>query len=903
MMALLAEQSMSAYLARQLAAHPDWREFVHTRRDWHTYDFAAHSRDIAQAADETALLRDLRLCRHRHACALVRAVQDGELEQQGFIEALSDLAAALTDAALDWHYEKLAARYGYPLDNQGNKMRMTVLGMGKLGGRELNFSSDIDLIFIYAHGGETQGDKPADYETFFRKLAQKLIYSLDTVTEHGFCYRVDMRLRPFGQSGPLALTHEAMEQYYQVHGRDWERYAMMKARPVAGDQEGGLALLEALKPFMYRRYLDYAALVSLADMKQAINREIRSSGMENHIKLGAGGIREAEFTVQAMQMIYGGQYPRLQTTSFLHAAARLGELDFWNAARVEALRADYLLLRSVENALQFQDDKQTHQLPDNPSDWQTLAHACRFDSTDELRTALHAARQRIQAGFDSVFAGEDSVDVHEDMAQLDWRQPDENALLGLLHPLGAPQAQQLAAEVQAFVARLPWQRLPEKTARRIEKLLPQLLTLILANPHHIQGFSGIAALIEAIGRREVYLGMLAEQQTLLAHLLAIASSSKWLMQFICEHPLVLDEVLSERSVIEENDRLAADLAARLDGVADEEIWLTALRDFKHAQVFKVAWSDVHGSLPLMKVSDYLSWIATLVLEHAYQRAYAQLAGKYGQPCRTDGTPASFAIIGFGKLGGLELGYGSDLDVVFLFDQGGENGTTDGAKPLDNTVFFTRLVQRLTNYLQAPSTSGVLYALDTRLRPGGQSGLMVSSVQAFEKYQHESAWTWEHQALARSRFIVGDPALGARFEHIRREVLSRPPADKLREEVLAMREKMHAHITAARDGQFNLKHDPGGLIDIEFIVQYLLLRHAHAEPVIARMSDNIRQLAALEATGLMASVDAAVLRDSYRRLRGEAHRCYLNGEDSVVDGAPWQEVRDKVRAIWQQVFFT
>lgn len=892
---------MSAYLARQLAAHPDWQPFVNTRHDWPHYDFAASLSDIASITDESILMRELRHIRHRHTCALVHAVQARDIPQKTFIEALSDLAAALTDAALDWHYRKLAARHGEPLDTQGNPMRMTVLGMGKFGGRELNFSSDIDLIFVYAHGGETQGAKPVDHEIFFRKLAQKLIHSLDHVSEDGFCYRVDMRLRPFGQSGPLALTHEAMEQYYQIHGRDWERYAMMKARPVAGDLAGGHTLLQALKPFMYRRYLDYAALVSLADMKQSINREIRSAGMENHIKLGAGGIREAEFSVQAMQMIYGGQYPRLQTPSFLTALTRLAELNFWETERAGILRDDYLLLRSVENALQFQDEKQTHRLPQEDTHWQQIATACHFADARTLRQALRDARTRIQAEFDRVFAGEDSVSVEENMAQLDWRNPDPDTLLERLQPLGDSSAQQLADDICRFTARLPWQRLPEKTAQRIAKLLPQIVTLILARPEYAQGFNGIAALIDAIGRREVYLGMLAEQQTLLAHLLAIAASSKWLMQFICEHPLVLDEVLSERSVIEENDRLAADLAARLHGVTDEETWLTALRDFKHAQVFKVAWSDVHGGLPLMTVSDYLSWIATLVLEHAYRRAYRQLSQKYGQPRRTDGQTAAFAIIGFGKLGGLELGYGSDLDVVFLFDQGEDNGTTDGAKPIDNTVFFTRLVQRLTHYLQAPSTSGVLYELDTRLRPGGQSGLLVSSIQAFEKYQSESAWIWEHQALARARYIIGDQTLGQHFEHIRRDILCRPPAANLREEVLAMRDKMHTHAPAIPAGQFHLKHSPGGLIDIEFIVQYLLLKHAHQEPLIVRMSDNIRQLAALEATGLISSVTAATLRDAYRRLRGEAHRCYLNGTESLVDAAPWQNIRDRVQTIWQNTF--
>ena len=566
----------SPYLARQLAAHPEWQDFVQGRHDWLLFDFAGAWRVMREGAEvhEDALLRDLRLFRHRHACVLVAARLRGEIGERVFVEALSALAAALIDAAMDWHFHALAARYGYPCHADGRVMRMTVLGMGKLGGRELNFSSDVDLIFVYAQGGETSGPKVEAHEVFFRKLAQKLIYSLDTVTADGFCYRVDMRLRPFGQTGPLALNHEAMEQYYQMHGRDWERYAMMKARPVAGDIEGGFALLEALKPFMYRRYLDYAALGSITEMKQSINRQIRSAGMENHIKLGAGGIREVEFSVQAMQMIYGGQYPRLQTPSFFTVLENLGALGFWPEEAVAQLRKDYLLLRTVENALQFQEDKQVHSLPDSGDNesWQALATACHYADAAVLRDDLQAARRRVQRWFDNVFAGEDSVAVHEALTRLDWRNQDGEALEALLLAQGmeVQTAQLLAGEMAAFAERLPWARLSDRTARRIENLVPQMLTLISEHPHYAQGFAGVARLVEAVSRREVYVGMLAEQQTLLAHLLAIAASSKWLMDFICEHPLVLDEVLSERNAAEEVAHLSADLDARLDGVADDE---------------------------------------------------------------------------------------------------------------------------------------------------------------------------------------------------------------------------------------------------------------------------------------------------------------------------------------------
>ncbi|UJF25370.1 bifunctional [glutamate--ammonia ligase]-adenylyl-L-tyrosine phosphorylase/[glutamate--ammonia-ligase] adenylyltransferase [Suttonella sp. R2A3] len=896
----------SDYVARQLQRYPAVYELIAGAHHWADYDFSAawQSWWADYDDDEAALMRALRQFKHAHQSALVHAVVNQQLPQSDFLNAISALAATLTEAALDFQHQCLVARYGEPRDSEGDPFTLSVLAMGKFGGGELNFSSDIDLIFAFRTAGETDGGergKPIEHEQFFRKLAQKTIYLLDSVTEDGMVYRVDMRLRPFGQSGPLALSYDAIEQYYLLHGRDWERYAMMKARPVAGDIAGGAQLLNNLRPFMYRRYLDYAALRAISDMKAEINRHIRDEGLERHIKLGKGGIREAEFSVQAMQLVYGGQYPRLQQTHFLAVLEDLVSLDLWGSEEASALRKAYLFLREVENALQFDHEQQTHQLPDNESAWRRLVLAVGAEDVAHLQVRLEEARMVVHQQFKGIFAeDEHEANVDDVLQGIDWREPDEERVRTWLadHGVRAEQSVKMFVALEDLGERLPWQRLPKRTLSDLDRLLPQIVALASA-PSRQKGLSGVLDLVLAVSGRGVYIDLLSDQSRLIEHLLDIAANSAWLMRFICEHPLVLDDVLSERPAVSDPKQLADDLAARLENSDDDEQWLHALRDFKHAQLFKVAWADVHGRLSLMEVSDYLSLIATLVLESAYQRAHQTMVARYGEPRGLNGEQAAFAIIGYGKLGGLELGYGSDLDLLFLYDQHGSGGVSDGEKSISNEQFFSRLVQRLNNYLSAPSASGVLYEVDTRLRPGGKSGLLVSSIQAFAQYQNEQAWTWEHQALTRTRFICGDQVLNEAFAKVRHDTLTRQRDEGLREEVVKMRQKMRDN-HSQEAGIFHLKQSPGGLIDIEFIVQYLLLKHAHQEPVIARMSDNIRQLAALEATGIIPSTTAMTLRDAYRTLRGEAHRQYLNDSNSAVDENDWVAIRQRVSDVWQAV---
>ena len=898
----------SPYAAAQLERHPDWLTDL-TPESSPDEDYrATYAAEHPHAATEDELMQQLRRYKHRRQVRHIHAVVNGLIDEAAFLARTSALAETLISAALAWQHQALAARYGEPVDADGNPVPMLVLGMGKLGGGELNFSSDIDLIYAYRENGTTRTSgkqKPQEHESWYRKLAQRLIHTLDTNTADGNVYRVDMRLRPFGQTGPLALSFAAMEQYYLIHGRDWERYALMKARPVAGDLEGGRQLLAALRPFTYRRYLDYAALTALSDMKQSINRQIREAGIERHIKLGAGGIREAEFTVQAIQMIYGGQYPALQTPNYLEALARIGERGLWRGEQTAALREAYLTLRRVENALQYEHEQQTHQLPEDEAAWQRLALACRAPDAASLQVQIRAARDTIHQHYNSTIAEDDDAPADQPgddrLRDIDWRDPDDPRLARWLEQTlpDAAAREPVAARLAQFVRDTNWHRLPQSTQKHLDHILPALLEHSQQNGWH--GLGGLLDLLTAVSGRSSYITMLAEQPALISHLHHIASRAAWLIQYIAAHPLVLDDIISERRLIPGKEALAQDLAARLQNIDDEETWQHALRDYKHVQTFKTAWADTHDKLPLMQVSDQLSHIAETTLQAALDHAEATLRAKHGTPRKADGSPAEITIIGYGKLGGLELGYSSDLDLVYLYDDGDSQGMTDGAKPIDNLRYYTRLAQRTNNLLSAASSNGIIYDIDTRLRPGGASGLPVSSIQGFARYQRENAWTWEHQALTRSRAVAGSPALGERYTRLRHELLTRPAKATLREDILAMRQKMHDNAAPLPPDTFHLKQSAGGLIDIEFIVQYLLLTHGAAEPILSRMSDNIRQLAALEATGILTSSQAMTLRDAYRKLRAEAHHRQLNDRDKRVPAAPWQALRDNICAIWRDIF--
>ena len=887
---------------------------------------------IAEAAQQAQTDEELgRALRRQRTRQQVRIIWRDLTRQADLIETcrdLSDMADASIDQAYRWLYERHCQQFGTPIGHRsGEPQPMVILGMGKLGAVELNLSSDIDLIFAYPEGGETVGAKrPLDNQEFFIRLGQRLIKALDPMTVDGFVFRVDMRLRPYGSSGALVLSFNALEQYYQDQGRDWERYAMIKARVVAGDQVAGAQLLEMLRPFVYRRYLDFSAIEALRTMKQLIQQEVRRKGMADNIKLGAGGIREVEFIAQAFQLIHGGRDLSLQQRPLLKVLSILEGQGYLPAAVVNELREGYEFLRYTEHAIQAIADRQTQMLPDGEQDQARIAFMMGFDTWAQFHEQLMAWRGRIDWHFRQVIADpdeEEDLDEGELIVGGEWlplweEVQDDAAACAQLEEAGfvdAPKALKQLANLRSSPQLRAMQRLGRE---RLDAFIPRLLAQAVehANPDLV--LERVLPLVEAVARRSAYLVLLTENPDALRRLLTLCAASPWIAEQITRFPLLLDELLNEGRLFKPPlaPELAAELRERLTRIPEDDLeqQMEALRNFKLAHRLRVAASEIAGSLPLMKVSDYLTWLAEAILEQVLALAWRQTVAKYGTPQRADGSlcDPGFIIVGYGKVGGIELGHGSDLDLVFIHD-GDPNAETDGAKPIDSAQFFTRLGQRIIHLLTAQTNSGQLYEVDMRLRPSGASGLLVSSLGAFERYQQNEAWTWEHQALVRARVLVGCQQVGAAFEAVRAQVLGRErDLPTLRQEVSEMRAKMRdnlgTRLTAAGTAQnafeatvpFDLKQDAGGIVDIEFMVQYAALAWSREHPELLRYTDNIRILEGLEEAGLMPASDASLLREAYKAFRAVAHRQALQKEAGVVSGDQLVEARRDVRRIWAQL---
>ena len=883
---------------------------------------------VQQASTDDELGRELRRQRTRQQ---VRIIWRDLNRQADLIETcrdLSDMADASIDQAYRWLYQRHCQQFGTPTGHRsGEPQQMVILGMGKLGAVELNLSSDIDLIFAYPEGGETVGAKrPLDNQEFFIRLGQRLIKALDPMTVDGFVFRVDMRLRPYGSSGALVLSFNALEQYYQDQGRDWERYAMIKARVVAGDQVMGAQLLDLLRPFVYRRYLDFSAIEALRTMKQLIQQEVRRKGMADNIKLGAGGIREVEFIAQAFQLIHGGRDLSLQQRPLLKVLSILEGQGYLPPAVVSELREGYEFLRYTEHAIQAIGDRQTQMLPDTEQDQARIAFMMGFDSWIAFHEQLMAWRERIDWHFRQVIADpddEDDIDEGEMIVGGEWlplweEVQDDAAACVQLQEAGfvdAPKALKQLASLRASPQLRAMQRLGRE---RLDAFIPRLLAQAVehANPDLV--LERVLPLVEAVARRSAYLVLLTENPDALRRLLTLCAASPWIAEQITRFPLLLDELLNEGRLFKPPlaPELAAELRERLTRIPEDDLeqQMEALRNFKLAHRLRVAASEIAGSLPLMKVSDYLTWLAEAILEQVLALAWRQTVAKYGTPQRSDGglCDPGFIIVGYGKVGGIELGHGSDLDLVFIHD-GDPQAETDGAKPIDSAQFFTRLGQRIIHLLTAQTNSGQLYDVDMRLRPSGASGLLVSSLGAFERYQQSEAWTWEHQALVRARVLVGCKQVGAAFEQVRASVLGRErDLPTLRQEVSEMRAKMRGNLgtrlTAAGTAEnafqaavlFDLKQDAGGIVDIEFMVQYAALAWSREHPALLRYTDNIRILEGLEQVGLMPATDASLLREAYKAFRAVAHRQALQKEAGVVAGDQLVVERQHVRRIWSEL---
>ena len=868
---------------------------------------------VSAADDEQELMDQLRRCRRREMVRIAWRDLAGWGDLTETMSELSDFADACLEQTLDRLYQWQCAILGVPTAADGSAQRLVVLGLGKLGARELNFSSDVDLIFAYPAAGHTRGaGDPVSNADFFSRLGRQLIKAIGHLTTEGFVFRVDLRLRPFGESGPMAMDFKSMEHYYQEQGREWERYALIKARAVAGDKTAGARLLEQLHPFIYRRYLDYSAFESLRDMKQMITREVQRKGLANDIKLGPGGIREVEFFGQIFQLIRGGVVPSLQQTGILQVLKTLAEERHIPQAVCDELSRAYIFLRRTENRLQEYADQQTHRLPPDEIGQLRLAQSMGFTEPQAFASTLKNHRETVHGHFQMLLASGDSED----------QQPKaEDRLVGIFQNLvGERQARSMLTELGydqpdevlqllGYLKNDPATRsLSPRGRRRLDKLLPRFLLEIAACENPLITLRRIVDLIKTIERRSSYLALLLENPTALSHLVRLSNASPWISSFLARHPVLLDELLDPRTLYQppENSEMEDGLQRRLSQVApdDLEYQIEQLCIFKQINILRVASADVTGTLPLMRVSDYLSAIAEIILKEVVDLAFNHLVSKHGVPaCRLDDAACQrgFAVIAYGKLGGLELGYGSDLDLVFLH-AGTAEQTRGGKSTIDSAQFFNRLGQRVIHILTAHTRAGKAYDIDMRLRPSGTSGILVSHIDAFRDYQLAEAWTWEHQALIKARPVCGDETLAERFEAIRSEVLARSrPEFGLKKEVVQMREKMRKELLKPDPMVFDLKQDLGAMVDIEFLVQYLVLLHSHRNPGLLKWTDNVRLLQSLIETGVLDEYTAHLLKHAYLIYRAAAHQLSLQEKPSRVPREQFSHLQQRVVEIWQSIF--
>ncbi len=937
----------SDFVARSCAQQPDLlRDLLASgdlARPYATAELTARAQQaLAGAADEADLKARLRRLRRREMVRIAFRDLAGWADLAEVTATLSELADACIDGALAPLSNWLKAPPGF-----------VVLGMGKLGGRELNFSSDVDLIFAYADevedetanapalmtGRANEGSRDAvsargprlgpigeSHHEQFVRLAQRLVQTLSEPTADGFVFRVDARLRPHGASGPLALSFDAMEQYYQVHGREWERYAFIKARVVAGDRVAGEELLSRLKPFVYRKYLDYGTLESLRGMKALIEREVARKGMGANIKLGPGGIREIEFIAQALQLIRGGREPALQERALLPVLNRLVAAGYFEPAARDVLREAYVFLRNAEHRLQMVADAQTHTLPADDLGRLRLAVSMGFTDWQAFETALNRHRQKVQEQFALMFRAPQGEAAPAETSPLAgaWLVPDDEKSAELLRAAGYREPENVLTLLRGLHEGSAYAAMSAESRARLDRLVPLLLSAAAPTRAPDETLARLVRLLEAIGRRASYLALLVENPMALSQLVKLCAASPWVAGWIAQHLIVLDELLDPRALYTPltPSALAEELRARLAAVApdDVELQMELLREFRHSHLLRIAATDLGPGLAPERVGAHLAEIAEVVIGESLALARGTLAQRHGEPmCRdevkprepgfADGTEAraarqgwrgcGFAVIGYGKLGGRELGYASDLDMIFLYE-GCEEGTTTGPRSVSNEEFFARLGQRLIHFLTTRTPGGVLYAVDMRLRPSGQSGPLVTSLAAFREYQSAHAWTWEHQALVRARAVAGDPNVCTAFEAARQEILCRPrDPEKLRADVLEMRARMtEAH--AGKEAGFSLKHGRGGIVDIEFMVQYGVLRWAHEHPGLTRRTDNIGILEALAAEGLLDEAKTRTLTEAYRRYLSLEHRLKLMERGSTVDPAALDGLPGEVARIWQEL---
>ena len=904
----------SRFVTEQAGRHSDWLQTVladgsflacreHTPASWDDRLVVA----IDDANTEVDFMTALRRFRQREMLRLVWRdfTRRGELSDT--LADVTHLADACIRASVKRAQRQLAPRYGQPIGAQSDAVQdFVVLGLGKLGGSELNVSSDIDLIFAYPEAGETRGGRDSlSNQEFFTKLGQTVIRFLDAVTVDGFVFRVDMRLRPYGDSGALVCNYDALERYYQEQGRDWERYAMMKARPITGCAAAITPLLAMFKAFVYRRYTDFRVIESLRAMKGMITAETRRQNLDQNIKKGAGGIREIEFITQCLQLIFGGRNSQLQLRGTVEALAALANENLLPVADMTELLAAYNFARNCEHALQGMADLQTQTLPEDPLTQLQLAVIMGLPDWSSLAALVDEHRARVSHYFSELVA----PPANDDGARVSPLLLNQLSVK-TLEDWGFAEPAVSWSAIEALCATPRIQFLEGESRQRVERFLPRLCEAAAAMGAADTALVRLLPLVAAVSRRSAYLVLLEENPGALGHLILLATKSPWIAEKLAIRPDLLDELLDSERLYHAPTRgeLHGELRQQLLRIPEDDLeqQMYTLARIKDATTLRVAASELTGRLPVMQVSDNLTFLAEVIVEHALYIARAELVRRYGEPqpsSRVEEGKPGFAVLAYGKFGGIETGYDSDLDLVFVFDGG--SGETAGPRVADNIKFFTRLAQRIVHILDTPQLGGRLYEVDLRLRPNGDSGLIAVSLNGFKKYQHESAWTWEHQALIRARVVAGDAALVANLAAIRADVLMQPRVPSvLAAAIVEMRIKMFKAATkktSQKADQFDLKRAAGGIVDIEFVVQYLVLAHAQDYPALTQWSDVVRLLETLAAAGLIGQASAEALRLAYLALRSAQHNACLQGLPAYGSGEHLLAHRQYVVRVRDQIF--
>jgi len=842
-------------------------------------DASARAEELKLPEDEAACMAMLRRFRHAEALRLVFRDVNGLDDLPDTLSDTSVLYEVLLDAALAWSERALAARYGHSRNREGELQRLLVIGFGKLGGSELNFSSDIDLVLAYPEGGQSDGARPLDNSEYFVRLGRQLVRLLHEPTVDGICARVDLRLRPFGQAGRLALSFAAMEQYYQSEGRDWERYAWIKARPVAGDRVAGKQLQELLRPFVYRKYLDYTAFAGLREMKALIDAEVARKDLADNLKLGPGGIREIEFIVQLTQLIRGGREPSLRVRGLLPALTACEARGHISAVRAKALREAYGLLRRVENRVQMLRDAQTHDIPDDELSRERIARGLDHPDWASLEAALATQRAVVSEEFAAVLMpqGGPAASVPVADRQL-WQQAcDESLDVATLEAAGFVPGHELADALLKLPQAAQVRAMSVRSRERLDHLMPQLLAAARGSAAPVPCLLRLCRLMQAVARRSSYLALLEEQPAARRRLVRLFGDSAFLAERVIAQPLLLDDVLDPR--IDQLPFRRADIAAeitRVLGTLDEreaEAELERINEFKSSTAFRLGLAFNDGRADAVATARRLAALAESVVGAVLALAERELVARHG---RLPGEGSGFSVLGYGSVGGEELGFASDLDLVFVYDGRRAQAMSDGERPLEGARWYQRLAQRAMNWLTVLTRGGRLYEVDTRLRPDGSKGLLVSSLDAFVAYQQSRAWTWEHQALLRARPIAGDAALNAELAQVRRAVLGVPrELATVLTDVGDMRRRWRAERDRSNSGQLDLKQGPGGLLDIEFALQGLVLAHAAQRPDLLKPTANAALIEACRAAGLLDAGQAAALGEAHAELLQRALACTLD----------------------------